>query len=91
MGGRGVAADGAPSAHRRGPPAALRQDEGDLEEAEPAAAGRLGQADADEPGIGELLPQIAVDRAGVVVLDVLEVIVGAPRGQDLTGEVAQRL
>ena len=47
--------------HRRRRAPDLLQHDARLEEAEPAAADRLGQRDADEAGVGHRAPQLVVD------------------------------
>jgi len=76
--------------HRRHRAADLLEQHDQLEEAHAAAAVALLEGHAQQVGLGELLPELAVDPV-VARLDRLQPLVGDELFQDLARQLAQRL
>ena len=59
-------------------------------EVEPGAADVLAQVDAEQAGVGQLPPQVAVERPVVarLGLDLLQPLVRRPLAEDLPGQLA---
>ncbi len=63
-----------------------------LHEAEPRAADVLGEGDAEQPGRGQLGPELAVEPVTVGLgLEFAEALVGRQVGEDAVGQVADGL
>src|SRR5262249_24002678 len=75
---------------RRRRAADLFEDDARLEEAEPGTTHRLRQGDADDPGIGERGPQVAVEAVAVGD-DLLRAFERGVVAQDLGRELAEIL
>ena len=82
--------DGGQVGHGRHRAAELLEHDRRLEEPVPAAAVRLGEGDAEQAGLGELRPQLAVEVV-LTGLDLLEALVGDLGVEDLLGEALQVL
>ena len=63
-----------------------------LHEAQPGPADLLGQGDAEQPGGGQLGPQLAVEPVAVGLrLDLAQPLVGGQVGEDAAGQIANGL
>src|SRR5205085_8009380 len=76
--------------HVRDRPSDLLEQEGDLDEPEPAAADVLRERDAEQVGLGQLGPRAPVE-ALLAGLDLLQAVLGDLALEDLVGEVADGL